>query len=50
VTAAELAARVEQERKAQGLEPRVVSPAVLARLARMVVGRREAQRPERRSA
>src|SRR6266542_5814415 len=50
VTAAELAARVEQERKAQGLEPRVVSPAVLARLARMVVVRREAQRPERRSA
>jgi hypothetical protein len=36
-----LAARVEAERVAAGLDPRISDPAVLAKIARMVSGRHQ---------
>jgi hypothetical protein len=48
VSPADLAAYVEASRKASGLEAKVREPVVLAKVARMVAGRREAQPPVRR--
>ncbi len=46
----ELDAWLEASTEASGVPPKVVDPAVLSRVARLVAGPQEAQRSERRTA